>query len=438
MRFASLLIAAAGVVLGQAQPPPDRIEPLPPEVWAEESAELPPLDHMVEVSAGTRLVEGTTEFGFGMLRELALSSPEKNVFISPTSVALALGMAYAGAAGSTRDAMAAALRLQGMTQEEVDRAFAELLAALGSSDSKVRVDIANSMWARRGVRFSEEYLQAVRDHFAAKVEELDFSAPAAPATINSWVKAKTGGKIPSIVESIDPDDVLFLVNAVYFKGTWTDAFDKRLTREGDFHLGAGDATRTMMMSRQSKFHYFEDPGLQAVRLPYGDGQLAMYVLLPGRQGPHEPAPGPKHDGALEEFLGRLNVEEWAMWKDRFRSREGKVVLPRFRLEYAQTLNEVLKSLGMAEAFEPGTADFSSMFAEPGSGSAYISEVRHKTFVEVNEEGTEAAAATSVGVALTAMPAEEPFLMVIDRPFCCVIADQKTGAVLFAGAIRDPS
>jgi serine protease inhibitor len=392
----------------------------------------------VEMPAGTRLVKGTNDFGFGMLRELALASPDGNVFISPTSVALALGMAYAGAAGATRDAMAAALRLHGMTPEEVDMSFTELLAALGFSDPRVRVDIANSLWARKGVKFSEEYTQAVRDHFAAEARELDFSAAAAPGIINAWVKAKTGGKIPAIIEAIDPDDVLFLVNAVYFKGTWTNAFDKKLTEEGDFHRAADDATKVMMMSRQARFDYFEDQQVQAVRLPYGDGHLAMYVFLPRRPVIGESASMQDHGMALEEFLGRLNQEEWSMRQDQFRSRNGKVVLPRFRLEYSQKLNEVLKSLGMSEAFEPGMADFSAMFAEPGSKPAYVSEVRHKTFVEVNEEGTEAAAATSVGVTLTAMPTEEPFWMVVDRPFCCVIADRKSGAVLFAGAIRDPS
>jgi serine protease inhibitor len=438
MRFVALLIAAVGVALGQAEPPPDRMKPMPPEIWAEESAELPPASHGLEVPAGTRLVKGTNDFGFGMLRELALASPDGNVFISPTSVALALGMAYAGAAGATRDAMAATLGLQGMTQEEADTSFAELLTALRSSDPKVRVDIANSMWARKGIKFSEEYVQAVRDRFAAEAKELDFSSAAAPGAINAWVKAKTGGKIPAIVETIDPDDVLFLVNAVYFKGKWANAFDKKLTEEGDFFLGAGHATKVMMMSRQAKFDYLEDPQLQAVRLPYGDGQLAMYVFLPRRPGIEESGSMPDYGIVFQEFLGRLNSGEWSMWLDRFESREGKVVLPRFRLEYGQKLNEVLRSLGMAEAFEPGMADFSAMFAEPGSKSAYISEVRHKTFAEVNEEGTEAAAATSVGVTLTAMPAEEPFRMVVDRAFCCVIADRKTGAVLFAGAIRDPS
>jgi serine protease inhibitor len=438
MRLATLLIAAVGVALGQPQPPPDRVEPMPPEIWADESAVLPLADHAVQVPAETRLVKGTNDFGFAMLRELALSSPDKNVFVSPTSVALALGMAYTGAAGPTRDAMAAALRLQGMTPGEADTSFSELLAGLASSDPKVRVDIANSLWARKGVKFSDEYLQAVRDLFAAEAKELDFSSAAAPATINAWVKAKTGGKIPSIVETIDPDDVLFLVNAVYFKGKWTNAFDKKLTKEGDFHLGADDEKRVMMMSRQAEFDYSEDPQLQAVRLPYGDGQLAMYVFLPRQPGVEGSASMPDHGVGLEEFLGRLNPEDWSMWLDRFEPRQGRLVLPRFKLEYTQKLNEVLKSMGMAEAFEPGMADFSAMFAEPGSRSAYISEVRHKTFVEVNEEGTEAAAATSVGVTLTAMPTEEPFLMVADRPFCCVIADQKTGAVLFAGAIRDPS
>lgn len=438
MRLAALLTAATGLVLGQAQPPPERMEPIPPEIWAEEAAELPLVDHGIELSGASRLVVGTNELGFGMLRELALPSPDENVFISPTSVALALGMAYAGAAGSTRDAMADALGLRGMIREEVDVSFTELLAALESSDPKVRVDIANSLWARRGVKFAGEYTQAVLDHFAAEAKELDFSAASAPGTINAWVKAKTGGKIPAIIETIDPDDVLFLVNAVYFKGMWTNAFDKKLTEEGDFHRSADDAARVMMMSRQAKFDYLEDRHVQAVRLPYGEGHLAMYVFLPRRPRIGESESTPDHGMVLEEFLGRLNQEEWSMRQDQFRSRSGKVVLPRFRLEYSQKLNEVLRSLGMSEAFEPGVADFSAMFAESGSKPAYISEVRHKTFVDVNEEGTEAAAATSVGVTLTAMPAEEPFLMVVDRPFCCVVADRKTGAVLFAGAIRDPS
>ncbi len=451
MRICVLLVVLICVSSAQHEPTSPITKPLPPEIWAEEVPDLPVVDDQVEVPAGMRLVTGINEFGFEVLRELVLSGRDDNVFISPTSISMALGMTLAGAAGMTRDAMGISMHLHGMTTDEVNMSFAALLSMLASADPKVRIDVANSVWARKGMAFSESFLQETRDYFEAEASELDFSSSSAPGTINQWVKDRTGGKIPGIIQSIDPDDVLFLINAVYFKGVWTSAFKKELTEETVFHLGTGGTVPVMMMTRRAEFDYYEDPTMQAIRLPYTGGRLAMYVLLPRREEMEEfgvigedgeviaePGPMPDFGMTVEELVGRLNHHEWTAWLDGFESREGKLAMPRFKMEYDETLNDALMGLGMAEAFDPNTADFSAMFENPGASPAYISQVKHKTFVELDEEGTEAAAATSVGMTLTAMPSGEPFWMIVDRPFCCVIADRKSGAVLFAGVVRDPT
>ena len=259
--------------------------------------------------------------------------------------------------------------------------------------------------------------------YDARLAELDFGRPEAVETINRWVRDRTRGRIEDIISRLSPDDVLVLLNAVYFKGAWTDAFEPGLTAEREFTSAAGKVQRGPMMAKDGEFRYGETDGVQVVRLPYGEGDIAMYILLPARDG--DGLGGLVASGELESRFGGL------------RKMKGEVVLPRFKVEYARRLNDPLKRLGMAPAFDPMRADFRGMVVPGAQFSLFISEVMHKSFVEVNEEGTEAAAATSVTVTLTSMPVqEERFRMVCDRPFIYLIRDDRTGALLFLGALNE--
>ena len=375
-------------------------------------------------SIDSRLVSANTRFGFKLFAQVAKQDAGKNVFISPASIGLALAMTYNGAVGETKQGMEQALEVKGMSHAELNRACAELRAALESPDPKVQLSIANSLWAKKGITFNPDFIQRNKQFYGADVTALDFSDPSAPATINSWVADKTKGKIDKIVDQIDAQSILFLINAIYFKGAWAAEFDKAKTREDPFNTGAGKQKRHPMMHQLGKYSYCEGKDFQAVSLPYGGGRVSMYIFLPGQSV------------SLDEFQKSLTVANWDAWMKQFAETKGEIAVPRFKVEYEIGLNDVLKTLGMGIAFDPDRADFSGIVQT--SQNAFISRVKHKTFAEVNEEGTEAAAATSVEMSVTSvMQPRKTFRMIVDRPFFCAIRDNKTGTLLFMGSITDP-
>jgi serpin B len=371
-----------------------------------------------------QLAAANAKFGFKLYAELTKQSAEKNIFVSPSSIALCLTMAYNGAEGETRQAMARALETQALGLDELNRAYADLKAALENPDAKVKLQIANSLWARQGLQFKPDFIQRNKDYFGAQVTALNFDDPSAPATINQWVSEKTNGKIDKIVDQIDSSSILFLINAIYFKGAWTKEFDKAKTKEANFTLVRG-TKRLPMMSQAGNYQYLETGNFQAVSLPYGGGRVSFYVFLPASSSSL---------GAFEKSLTEAN---WQQWMTQFHATDGDISLPRFRVTYEATLNDALKALGMGTAFDESRANFSGMI-QMGGQNVYISRVKHKTFAEVNEEGTEAAAVTSTEMRATSMRIEpQRFRMVVDRPFFCAIRDNATGAVLFMGSIYDP-
>lgn len=372
------------------------------------------------------VVAANTRFGFKLYSEVLKDKQAlgKNVFVSPSSVALALAMAYNGAEAETRQAMASAMEIDGRKLEDVNRAYKDLRAALESADPKVQLQIANSIWSRQGLALKPDFVKRTRESFNAEVSELNFDDPASASIINKWVSGSTNGKIEKIVDQIERDSLMFLINAIYFKGKWSDQFDKARTKDQPFKLADGRQKPHPMMVQSGNYAYFEGEGFQAASLPYGGGRVSMYIFLP-REGT-----------SLDQFHRQLKAENWDSWMTSFEKTPGEIALPRFKLEYDISLNDALKALGMGLAFDPDRANFSGMFEDPRD--AFISKVKHKTFVEVNEEGTEAAAVTSVEVQATSarMP-REPFRMVVDRPFFCAIRDNDSGAVLFMGSIIDP-
>ena len=366
-----------------------------------------------------KIVEANTKFGFKLFSEILKKDAKENVFISPSSLAIALSMAYNGANGETRKAMSNALEFQGMTLEEINQAHQNLKAVLEKADPKVQLSIANSLWARKEISFNPNFLQNNEKFYDATVKSLDFNQPAAAKEINGWVKQSTGGKITKIVDRINPNDVMFLINAIYFKGKWTHEFDKSNTENRYFSLASGAKKQLPMMSRQGNYRYYETSQFQAISLPYSDERLSLYVFLPKSN--------------LVEFQKTLTAQNWRTWMKQFSSRQGQIQLPRFKMDYDVELKTALSAIGMGIAFDDA-ADFSGL----SKAATKIDQVKHKTFVEVNEEGTEAAAVTSIAIVVTsARLEEEPFKMLVDRPFFCAIRDNQTGEILFMGSIVNP-
>ncbi len=373
-----------------------------------------------------RLTGANNQLGFEILMELQKNNEdEENLFISPASILTALAMTYNGAEGQTREAMSETLHLQEMSLDDINRAFADLLTILNHPDPDLELSVANSLWAREDVAFNEDFLARNSDYYKAKISSLDFANPESADMINSWVEEQTRGAIEEIVQApISPDTILFLINAIYFKGEWSEQFDPDLTRDMPFYLPDGTDVEHPIMFQNGDFAYLENDLFQAVSLPYGKNErFSMYVILPSEEV------------GLSEFYQEMSSESWSEWTDSFSIREGEVGLPRFKFEYETSLNYVLSELGMSVAFDNHAADFSGM--RPTPPPLALSNVRHKSFIEVNEEGTEAAAATSVEVEVTAMPEDDRFTMIVDRPFFFAITDNMTGTNLFMGSVTNP-
>ncbi len=382
-----------------------------------------PIAAKPKIMVNPKLIEANTRFSFKLFSKILQQAGKKNVFVSPSSVAIALSMVHNGAQGETQQAIAKALEMQGMSLSEINQANASLKTSLESSDPKVQLTIANSLWARKGVEFKPEFIQRNRTFYAAEVESLDFADPSTLGQINGWVKKNTQGKITEIVDRIRPDQVMFLINAIYFKGKWMNEFDKGQTTDQAFTLANGRQKQHPLMSQKGDYRYYETQRFQAISLPYGEGRTSLYVFLP------------KSNSSLSEFQKTLTAENWQTWMKTFSKREGSIQLPRFKMDYEIELKKSLSALGMGIAFDPSNADFSNL----STTSTRIDEVKHKTFVEVNEEGTEAAAVTSIGIrATSAQVTVAPFSMVVNRPFFCAIRDNKTGEILFMGSINDPT
>jgi len=372
--------------------------------------------------AEKRLVETDNKFGFKLFREIIRQEQNKNVFVSPLSVSMALGMTYNGANGSTETAMRQTLEFGDMTLPEINSSYKSLIELLSQLDPKVKFQLANSIWHRQEYTFEPEFINLNQTYFNATVRGLNFNDPGAAKTINGWVEQNTNGKIKQIVD--DPiawETVMFLINAIYFKGIWTYQFDPQQTLDDQFNLLNGSKKSCRMMNLKADLPYFANAQFQAVDLPYGDGDFSMTILLPGPQTP------------VDALVADLQHENWQLWTKSFAKQTGNLSLPKFTLEYDLTLNEVLKALGMGIAFSPEQADFTKMRQ---IRDLYISKVKHKTFVEVNEEGTEAAAVTSVEIGRTSIG--DSFIMRVDRPFVFVIRENRSQSILFIGKILEPN
>ncbi|MBI3082459.1 MAG: serpin family protein [Gemmatimonadetes bacterium] len=373
--------------------------------------------------AERKLITTSNRFAFNFFREVVRQGePDSNVFVSPLSAAMALGMTYNGARGETQTAMAHTLGLEDLTTQETNQSFRSLIDLLRGLDPKVDFRLANSIGYRLGFVPRPEFLDVNRQYFDAEVSALDFTKPEAVTTINHWVDANTGGKIPEIIKQIEDSIVMFLINAIYFKGTWVYQFDKDRTKDEPFTLRNGAQRNVSMMHHNGRVRvgYYGGQGFQALDLPYGGSAYSMTIVLPDR------------GRDVDTVIAGLSPDAWGAVVDGLTRDSIIVAMPKFRLEWDDTLNGVLKALGMEIAFLPYQADLSGIAGAPGD--LFISYVKQGTFVDVNEEGTEAAAATVVAIGLTSAGPQE---FRVDRPFAFLIRERFSGTILFMGKIMNP-
>ncbi len=375
------------------------------------------------------LVEGANKFAFELYSQLA--EENKNSFLSPYSIHTALAMTYEGAGSETADGMESALNLPPEDDVRLP-AFADLHKKL-NSDRSTELKTANALWPQENFPFYEEYLEAVKKHYLAEIESLDYSTSrnAAVKRINEWAANHTENKIKKILQSLDPLTRLVLTNAIYFKGTWVMPFDKSLTEKESFHLPDGSSVQTPIMQfhenrlEENQFHYSETSGIEALKLPYSGKEMSMIFLLPKDKS--------NGIGWLKDHISSEEFEEIQKSFEKTQMEELKIPKFEFKTKYRKELKNALKGLGMSSAFEPSLADFSAM--SPVGKDLYIDKIVHKTYIKVEEKGTEAAAVTAVGMNETAVVENPSFIA--NRPFMFLIKDEKTDSILFMGSVVNP-
>jgi serine protease inhibitor len=369
------------------------------------------------------VIVASNAFGFNLLRELDRTRSDSNIFMSPLSASMALGMTMNGAAGQTFDEMRSTLGFGAQPSAEINASYRSLIEMLRALDRTVDVRIANAIWYREGFPFETSFLDESKQYFDAKVAPLDFAAAGAVPTINDWVKASTNGKIDNIVDGPIPGDVvMYLINAIYFNGSWTTRFDKSLTKPDQFMTVDGSAAPIAMMHRTDTVRVAEMADAQVVELPYGGDAYAMTIILP------------KPGKSIAALVSALSADSWETTVAAATSENVELYTPRFSLRWEALLNDPLQSLGMRQAFQGDVADFTRMSRAAGN-QLYISKVKQKSFVDVHEEGTEAAAATSVEISVTCTCG--PRVIRIDRPFVFAIRERLSGTILFLGKIVRP-
>lgn len=367
--------------------------------------------------------EADNAFTFKLFKE-TLSKPlaGKNLMLSPLSVSMALGMTSNGSSGATLEAIRNTMEFKGFTEAEVNSYYHKITTELPQLDPKASLKIANSIWHRNAFTPLPAFLKLNEDNYNATIEGLDFGSPTAKDKINNWVNNSTNGKIPTIIDGISSDVIMYLINAVYFKSDWKYKFDKSRTAKSDFSLDAGNKIQTDFMIAKADVNYLSSAEALVYELPYGNEKYSMVIALPGG------------NTGINEFASSITTTKWKGWMTGLRKIGAEIKMPKFKFSYESRLNDQLINLGMGVAFgKNGIADFSRISA---AGGLQIGEVKHKTFIEVNESGTEAAAVTSVSIILTSAPGV-PTQVLIDRPFVFAIREMKTGLILFTGIINNP-
>lgn len=363
------------------------------------------------------MIKQSNSFGIDLFRETAIAE-EANLMLSPLSASTALSMLLNGCDGETYRQIRDLLGYNDLSMEDINENYHSLVSQLLNVDPAVQLSLANAVWYRKDFAVKPAFLESMSVSYDAKTEALDFASPSALTTINNWAKDNTNGKIEKVLDEIGPDAVMFLMNALYFKGTWTWQFDKNLTVQRPFYPESGDPQNVEMMHSELPFRTYAGDDFKAVELPYGQQNFSMVIVLP--------------NASLESYLGSFNGNTWEEITASLAIVEpvsNEITLPKFKFDFEKMLNEQLKSLGMTDAFNPYTANLSGI----SDASIYVSFVKQNTYVDVNEEGTEAAAVTTIGIDYTSIPES----VVVNKPFIFAIRERTSNTLLFIGKVEMP-
>lgn len=385
---------------------------------SDNSSEILPFSKGME-SQAMELIKSNNDFGFDLFKKLYSAEGNKNIMFSPTSVSLALAMTYNGANGDTKTAFENALKMKGLSTDEINTVYKGLINYLVNSDDKVLMDIANSIWYKNGAAVEQPFIDVNKQYYNAEVKSANFSDPVTLDLINGWVEDNTNGKIKDILDQIPGDAFMYLINTIYFKGMWKYKFKKEDTYTDKFYKEDGSNADASFMKAKMTINSTSNDMLSAIELPYGNNDYSMVVLLP-------------NDGKkISDIIESLDADSWSKWMKEMSAEETNVYLPRFKFDYKRTINKELKAMGLGVAFS-SSADFTGIRK---SGDLFISRVIHQSFIEVNEEGTEAAAATVVEIKELSAPQESTFKA--NKPFIFVIKEKKSNAIVFAGYLVNP-
>ncbi len=378
----------------------------------------------IQLSAkSAQLVKADNAFGLELFKELNKEQEAgKNLMLSPLSISQALAMTYNGAAGNTKTEMEAVLHKNGLTPQQINESYQSLVNALTSHDSRVDLSISNAIFYRNGFSIKPSFVSTNQTYYNAQVEALNFDeAKATRDKINGWVQNKTNNKIEEIIQSVNSEDIMYLINAIYFNGEWTYRFDKQATSDLTFHTSDGSEIQVPTMQLDmTTLNYSSTESFQLLELPYGGKKYSMLIFLPNETY------------TVNDIIQQMNQEQLDEWIDNLHPQSQKVFLPKFEFEYENSLTDNLKTLGMIDAFSQGNANFSEISDQTGLS---ISKVKHKTYIKVDEKGTEAAAVTAVTIVNTSVGPDPVFN--INRPFVFAIREKDTNAMLFLGKVNNP-
>jgi serine protease inhibitor len=376
----------------------------------------------IELTSGqVALIESENSFAFDIFREVVENEDSpKNIIISPLSISCALSMTLNGADGTTREAMLEALRVNGITPEEINNSWKYLTETLISIDKRVIMNIANSVWTEDRISPKQSFIDILKDYYNAESENFSITDPTAPDKINKWIEESTNGLIKEMVDKLEDNTVMLLINAIYFKGKWKLQFDKNNTDQEPFYKTEGTSEDVPMMKQKDNFYIYVSDKFMLAEFPYGQGNFAMDIILP--------ASGYK----VSDLMSSLTGDAFSDCIQQMGTRETEVYIPRFKYGFKKKLKGILTDMGMGIAFSD-MADFSNITEEY---PLLINDVTHQAFIETNEEGTEAAAATIVDIGLASMP-QEPLVFRADHPFIYLIRETITNTVIFMGIVTDP-
>jgi serpin B len=370
-------------------------------------------------SSVDKISSANNKVAFKFLSETLKTNNKENVIISPLSLSTILALTQNGAVRNTKEEMLKALELQGLDDSTINESYRNIIAHFNSLKG-IETKIGDSIWIRKNADVKKELISVGKNYYEAEINEVDFTKKNTVDAVNKWVSGRTAGKINKMMDSFEDDTYMTLINTVYFKGKWNNPFTERSTSKQKFTSSDGSIKDVDMMKETMGIDYMKNTNFQAVRIPYEDQNFGMYVFLPSK------------DSSVDKLTNEMTMENWNKWINEFKKTQVQVSLPKFKIEFEEELNSMLKGFGMKDAFD-GTANFSNITDKT---NLYIDLVKQKSYIDVNEAGTEAASATAVVMKAVSAPLD-PTQFTVDRPFIYAIADKKTGLIIFMGKVEKP-